>query len=159
MGKLIVFIIAFGLLIGLALPSGKHAPAAASTNAAGDKEVVLTRGSTGHFFTDAKVNGHGPVEFVVDTGASIVALSTEDATALGVKFDPSQFEVVGEGASGKVRGQEITLDSVDVGGIKVDHVRAVVLEGSNLSLLGQTFLTHVDHVDMSGDYLSLRDGG
>lgn len=160
MGKLVAFVIAFGLLIGLALPSGKHAPAAAgSTSAAGEKEVVLTRGSTGHFFTNAKINDHGPVEFIVDTGASIVALSIADATALEVEVDPRQFTVVGEGAGGPVRGQEITLASVDVGGIKVEHVRAVVLEGSTMSLLGQTFLTHVDHVDMSGDYLSLRDAG
>ena len=159
MGKLVVFVIAFGLLIGLALPSGKHAPAAASATVAGEKEIVLTRGSTGHFFTDATVNDHGSVQFIVDTGASIVALSTEDAATLGVKFDTSQFEVIGEGASGAVRGQQVYLDSVDVGGIKVEHVKAVVLEGSNLSLLGQSFLTHVDHVDMSGDYLSLRDGG
>ena len=155
MGKLVAFVIAFGLLIGLALPSGKHA-AQASTTAAGEKEVVLTRGSTGHFFTDATVNDHGPVEFIVDTGASIVALSVPDAKALGVEVDPSQFMVVGEGAGGPVRGQEVTLASVDVGGIKVEHVKAVVLEGSNMSLLGQTFLTHVD---MSGDYLSLRDAG
>ena len=159
MGKLVVFVIAFGLLIGLALPSGKRATAAATTNAAGEKEVVLTRGSTGHFFTDAKVNDHGPVEFIVDTGASIVALSMADARALGVEVDPSNFTVVGEGAGGPVRGQEVYLASVDVGGIKVEHVKAVVLEGSNMSLLGQTFLTHVDHVDMSGDYLSLRDAG
>ena len=159
MGKLVAFVIAFGLLIGLALPSGKHAPAQASTTAAGEKEVVLTRGSTGHFFTDATVNDHGPVEFIVDTGASIIALSIADAKALGVEVDPSQFMVVGEGAGGPVRGQEVILASVDVGGIKVEHVKAVVLEGSNMSLLGQTFLTHVDHVDMSGDYLSLRDAG
>ena len=158
MGKLVAFVIAFGLLIGLALPSGKHA-AQASTTAAGEKEVVLTRGSTGHFFADATVNDHGPVEFIVDTGASIVALSVPDAKALGVEVDPSQFMVVGEGAGGPVRGQEVILASVDVGGIKVEHVKAVVLEGSNMSLLGQTFLTHVDHVDMSGDYLSLRDAG
>ena len=124
MGKLVVFVIAFGLLIGLALPSGKNATAAASTSAAGEKEVVLTRGSTGHFFTDAKVNDHGPVEFIVDTGASIVALSMADARALGVEVDPSNFTVVGEGAGGPVRGQEIFLASVDVGGIKVEHVAA-----------------------------------
>ena len=160
MGKLFAFVAAFGLLIGLALPGGKAPATSASTvSASGSREVVLTRGSTGHFFTDAKVNGHGPVQFIVDTGASIVALSMSDARALGVDVDPSKFDVIGEGASGAVRGQKITLDSVDVGGIKVEHVKAVVLEGSNLSLLGQTFLTHVDHVDMSGDYLSLRDGG
>ena len=71
-----------GLLIGLALPSGKHAPAAASITAAGDKEVVLTRRSTGHFLTDAQVNGHGPVEFVADTGPSTVALPTHPPTPL-----------------------------------------------------------------------------
>ena len=159
MGRLFAFIVAIGLLIGFALPSGKpaRADAAAGGSPAGH-EVVLTRGSTGHFFTDAEVNGRGSVHFIVDTGATDVALTVADARALGIAIDPSHFEVVGEGVSGPVRGESVMLDSIDVGGIKVEHVSATVLEGSNLSLLGQTFLTHVDHVDMSGDYLSLRDG-
>jgi aspartyl protease family protein len=158
MGRSIIIVMVIGAAIGLAWPSGKS-PAKQTTTPAGQHEVVLTRGSTGHFFTDANINGKGTAHFIVDTGASIVALSIGDARRLGVDVDPSEFEVVGEGASGAVRGKHVVLDSVEVDGIKVEHVRAVVLADSNLSLLGQTFLANVDHVDMSGDYLTLRDEG
>ncbi|MEO5773603.1 MAG: TIGR02281 family clan AA aspartic protease [Sphingomicrobium sp.] len=160
MGRLLAVVVAVGLLAGFMWPGAKspaRTPVAAAVG--GKHEVVLTRGSTGHFFTDANINGKGSVEFIVDTGASIVALTIEDARRLGVDVDPAKFEVVGEGAGGAVRGQDVVLDSVEVEGIKVEHVRAVVLADSNISLLGQTFLANVDHVDMSGDYLTLRDEG
>ena len=76
MGKLIAIVVAFGVLIGLALPTGKPIAAPATATGAA-KEVVLTRGSTGHFFTDATINDRGSVEFMVDTGASFVALTVE----------------------------------------------------------------------------------
>ncbi len=158
MMRLFLFVVALGVVIGLLLPSGKPAPAVAAAPGS-TKEVVLTRGSTGHFFTRAHVNGKPGVKFIVDTGASIVALTVQDAERLGIPFDPSKFTVIGEGASGAVRGQRIMLDSVDVDGIKVTNVRGVILEGSSLSLLGQSYLGSVDQVSMSGDYLSLKDSG
>ena len=158
MGRLFAIVVAAGILIGLAWPSGKS-PAQASAKASGGRhEVVLTRGSTGHFFTDANVNGKGSVEFIVDTGASIVALGLDDARRLGVDVDPADFDIVGEGASGPVRGKYVMLDSVELDGIRAEHVRAVVLGNSNMSLLGQSFLANVDEVSISGDYLTLRDG-
>lgn len=162
--RLFAFVVAVGLLIGFVLPSGKSTPAdAASANSASApgsaREVVLTRGSTGHFFTRAKVNGKPGVRFIVDTGASIVALTVADARAIGIPVDPSRFTIIGEGASGAVRGQRIMIDSIDIDGIRVDRVRGVILADSSLSLLGQTFLGSVDQISMSGDYLSLKDGG
>jgi aspartyl protease family protein len=156
--RLFLFVVAVGVVIGLLLPGGKPAPAVAAAPGSA-KEVVLTRGSTGHFFTRAHVNGKPGVKFIVDTGASIVALTVQDAERLGIPVDPSRFTVIGEGASGAVRGQRIMLDSVDVDGIRVDNVRGVILEGSSLSLLGQSFLGSVDQVSIAGDYLSLKDGG
>ena len=58
-----------------------------------------------------------------------------------------------------MRGEIVTLKSVEVGGIRAENVRAMVLEGSRLSLLGQSFLARVDQVNMAGDYLSLHDAG
>lgn len=156
--RLFLFVVAVGVAIGLLLPSGKPAPAVAAVPGAA-REVVLTRGSTGHFFTRAKVNGKPGVKFIVDTGASIVALTMDDAQRLGIPVDPSKFTVIGEGASGAVRGQRVMLDSVDVDGIRVNNVRGVVLESSTLSLLGQSFLGSVDQVSIAGDYLSLKDSG
>src|SRR5687768_6327358 len=79
------------------------------------KVTELERSPSGHFYTHAKVNGE-LVRFLVDTGATGVALTVEDAKRVGIKVDPSSFEVVGEGASGLVRGQLVTLDSVEVEG-------------------------------------------
>lgn len=160
MSKLFAFVVAAGLLIGFLLPSGEPSPAEAALAAPGaPHKVVLTRGSTGHFFTDAKVNGKPGVKFIVDTGASMVALTVTDAETIGIKVDPSQFEIVGEGASGPVRGQSIMIESIDVDGIVARNVRGVILADSRLSLLGQSFLANVDQVSMSGEYLSLYDAG
>lgn len=159
MGRLLLVVVGLGLMIGFLLPGGESPARPSPAAASGKREVVLTRGSTGHFFTDANVNGKGSAQFIVDTGASIVALSLADAQRLGVNVDPAKFEVVGEGASGAVRGQHVVLESVEVEGIKVEKVRAVVLADSNMSLLGQSFLTNVDQVSMAGDYLTLSDAG
>ena len=156
--RLFLFVVAVGVVIGLLLPSSEPAPAAVAAPGSA-KEVVLTRGSTGHFFTRANVNGKPGVKFIVDTGASIVALTIDDAQKLGIPVDPSKFTIIGEGASGAVRGQRVMLDSVDVDGIRVENVRGVILESSTLSLLGQSFLGSVDQVSIASDFLSLKDGG
>ena len=157
MMRLFLFVVAVGVVIGLLLPGSKPAPAAAAPGS--PREVVLTRGSSGHFFTRAHVNGKPGVKFIVDTGASIVALTVDDARKIGVQVDPSKFEIIGEGASGAVRGQKVMLESVDVDGIRVENVRGVILESSTLSLLGQSYLGSVDQVSIAGDYLSLKDSG
>ncbi|MGN6819903.1 MAG: retropepsin-like aspartic protease family protein, partial [Sphingomonas sp.] len=100
-----------GIAIGLALPGAKHAPVAAVPAAAAPiaapppadqpRETVLDREDNGHFFTVADVNGE-PIKFVVDTGATEVALTQDDARRAGIKFDPGQFDVVGTGASGDI---------------------------------------------------------
>jgi aspartyl protease family protein len=160
MGKLFAFVVAAGLLIGFLLPSGQPKAVEAAIAAPGmAHKVVLTRGSTGHFFTDAKVNGKPGVKFIVDTGASMVALTLEDAETVGIKVEPNKFEIIGEGASGPVRGQSIMIDSIEVDGIVARNVRGVILADSRLSLLGQSFLANVDQVSMSGEYLSLNDAG
>ena len=65
--RLFLFVVAIGVAIGLLLPSAKPAPAAAAATPGSAREVVLTRGSTGHFFTRALVNGKPGVKFIVDT--------------------------------------------------------------------------------------------
>ena len=159
MFRLFVFVVFIGLVIGLVIPGGKPPPADAAVATGSPREVVLTRGSSGHFFTRAQVNGKPGVKFIVDTGASIVALTVDDARKIGLPVDPSQFEVIGEGASGAVRGQRVMLDSIEIDGIRADNVRGVILADSSLSLLGQSFLGRVDQVSIAGDYLSLKDGG
>lgn len=157
MNRALIFVVMAGLLIGLAWPSGEHAPAAADVAQNGERhETVLERESNGHFYTHAKINDRELIRFVIDTGASVVVLTVDDARRLGVPINPAEFTVVGEGAGGPVRGKDLMLKSVEVDGKRVENVRAVVLEGSNLSLLGQAYLSRMGEVEMSGDYMVLK---
>lgn len=118
-------------------------------------ETVVPRAFNGHFYTDADINGQ-PVHMVVDTGATGVALTIGDAQRLGIPFDPANFQVIGGGASGAVRGAIVTLGDVAVGGKHASNVDAAVIEGLEISLLGQSYLRHLDNVEISGDTMHLR---
>ena len=117
--------------------------------------VDLRRAGDGHFYADAQVEGQ-PVRMVVDTGATAVALTVDDARRLGLPIDPAGFRVIGAGASGPVRGAAVTLGDVAVGGRHVGQVQAAVVEGLDRSLLGQSFLRRLDEVWIDGDTLTLR---
>ena len=118
-------------------------------------DTHVRRSPNGHFFVTALVNGQ-PVRFVVDTGATTVALTEADARRAGVPFDPASFEVIGQGAAGPIRGEEMHLSSVELDGKERLHVRAVVIEGGDISLLGQTYLSRLNSVQMQGDQMILR---
>jgi len=157
MTRALIVVVLAGLVIGLAWPSSEKEPAANPAAIDGERqETVLERESNGHFYTHARINDKELVHFVVDTGATVVVLTVDDARRLGIPVNPAEFEVVGEGASGPVRGQDIMLDSVEVDGKRVENVPAAVLEGSNLSLLGQAYLSRMGQVQMSGDYMVLK---
>ena len=157
MTRALLAVVAAGLVIGLLWPSDDKAPPAQLAASGGERgETVLEREANGHFYTHAKVNDSELIHFIVDTGASVVALTVDDARRLGIDVDPSEFTVIGEGASGLVRGKDVMLKSVEVDGKRVENVRGVVLEGSRLSLLGQAYLTRMGEVEMSGDYMVLK---
>jgi aspartyl protease family protein len=118
-------------------------------------ETVLDRSPGGHFIAVADVNGE-PTRFVVDTGADTVALTMADATRAHIAFDPTQFRVVGRGASGDVRGQEVQIDRIVLDGKEATALRGVVLEGSDISLLGHSYLRSISDVQIKGDRMILR---
>lgn len=120
-----------------------------------DGSVTLERNGDGHFYAEAKVNG-ASIRFLVDTGASGVALAQDDARRAGIPVTPSDFEVVGQGASGEVRGQPVSLERVSLGHKESVDLPAVVLEGSEHSLLGQDFLRQFRSVSIEGDRMVLR---
>ncbi len=176
MQKALFIVIAVGLGIGLLIPTGpgeapqtepvataevapvESAPKARATPATGGSwggEARLKRRDNGHFYGNAMINGQ-PVEMIIDTGASGVALTVEDARRIGIPVDPASFEVVGTGASGPVRGQPIHLASVELEGRRVSGVSGAVLEGLEQSLLGQSYLSRIGSITMDGDYLTLR---
>lgn len=113
----------------------------------------LPRQADGHFYLDAQVNG-GIVHFLVDTGASGIALTRADARTAGLALSGGT-DRVGEGASGSVLGQWVTLDRFEVGDRTLEDVQAVVIEGGSQSLLGQDVLRGFD-IEVHGDEMVLR---
>ena len=156
--KALIFVIAVGIVIGLAWPSGRAtapvAPAVATAVADDEpRETVLERSEGGHFYANVEVNGE-LVRFLVDTGASGVALTEADAERIGLDFDRGAYEQVGVGASGPVRGKFVTLDKVSLDGKAAHGVEGAILEGSDISLLGQNYLGRFS-VEMRGDTMRI----
>lgn len=139
----LVATIAAGVAIGLLWPTARHSSAAAAGSSG--PEVVIQRSDDHHYYADANVNGHS-VHFMVDTGAGQTALTEADARAVGLSIDPSKYQVIGDGASGLVRGQFVQLKSIDLNGIRQQDAEAVIVPGANVSLLGQPFLEKVDEI-------------
>ncbi len=118
-------------------------------------ETVLNRESDGHFYADAYVEG-SRYRFLVDTGASMVALTGRDAQAMGLEWDEASLRPIGRGASGTVHGVTVTIASMEVGGIEARDVHgAIIPDGLDVSLLGQSFLSQVSNVEISGDEMRL----
>jgi aspartyl protease family protein len=117
--------------------------------------VVIARGLQGHFFTDGDVAGK-PMNFLVDTGATTVALSREQAQAVGVDIANLAYDRRMVTASGEVRGASVTLPELSIGDIRLLEVRAVVIDAPTpIALLGQSFLDRIDKVSIEGDRMTL----
>jgi aspartyl protease family protein len=110
----------------------------------------------GHFWAWAKVNGEW-VRFLVDTGATAVALTPADAARLG--FKPADLDYVTRVATagGSSRAASVTLASVAVGEARIDDVTAVVVEhGLDTSLLGMSYLGRLTRFEATREALILR---
>lgn len=130
-------------------------PDPAYAQATSGNDLVLDRRDDGHFYADVEINGV-PIRMLVDTGASGIALSAEDARRAGVATSIGMSNVIGEGASGKVHGDVVTLQRIRLASHQQSDVPAVVLKGGSMSLLGQSFLRDFDSVEISGDRMHLR---
>jgi aspartyl protease family protein len=106
--------------------------------------VTLAPDSRGHFVTDAQVNG-GHMRFMVDTGATMVRISTADAQRLGIDYTKGErgVSVVADGRH--VPNWRLKLDSVSIGGLTLYNVEATVGEGGvGFGLLGMSFLSRTE---------------
>lgn len=132
--------------------------AAVFTDNEGIQEVVLNKGMSGHFEASVAVNGE-TVRMLVDTGASTVALSYEDAEKLGLNPADLTYSQTVLTANGPARAAPVTLAEVAIGPIVRNNIRATVAEEGRLdqSLLGMTFLSTLDLLQMQTDELRLRD--
>lgn len=141
---------------GAAEPSGAQLQVAAAPEWYGG-EMVLDREGDGHFYAGVRIESRD-VRMLVDTGASMIALTGDDARDAGLYWDPNGLVPVARGASGVVMGVPIRLAEVAVGDFVARDVEAVIVpEGLGISLLGQSFLSHIETVNISGDTLTLSD--
>ncbi len=110
----------------------------------------------GQFWTEATVN-NGYVKFLVDTGASSVALTPEDARKAGIRLDQLDYNIPISTAGGENVAASVTLKSISVGPVTIRNVRALVVpEGLSTSLLGMTYLGELQRVEATPDALILR---
>lgn len=131
------------------------APAVAmATGPAGPAQ--LSKSEDGHFWADAVIEGRA-VRVMVDTGASVVALTRADARRLGLRLDAADFTGQVTTASGKVRAAPVSLRAVAVGSARVENVEALVLEeGLPHSLLGMSYLGRLSAFTATQTSLTLR---
>ena len=111
----------------------------AAARAAGGSEIVMTAGSGGHFITDGSINGRA-VRFMVDTGATVIAMGQADAERLGINWRAGERGVATT-ANGSIPTWRVNLASVRVGDVEVNNVDASVSAASMpFMLLGNSFL-------------------
>ena len=119
-----------------------------------DAQVV--KGADGHYWAEANIDGKA-VRVLVDTGASVVALTRADALRLGVNPEPEAFTGKVQTASGVVRAAPVQLKTISVAGARVDRVEALVVEqGLEYSLLGMSYLGRLSAFSATPAGLTLR---
>ena len=130
----------------------------AHMHAATGREVQIRAGAHGHYVARAEINGR-PVDVLVDTGASIVALAFDDARQAGVLVRDSDYTQRVSTANGYARVAPVMLDRVSIGDITVRNVPAAVSEPGSLAttLLGMSFLGRLQRVDMRSGTLVLQE--
>lgn len=117
--------------------------------------VELPRAGNGHFYAPVTIGGHA-VTMLVDTGASVVALTGEDARRAGIAWNTADLAVVAQGAGGAIRGVRATVPVLRLGAHEARDVSAVVIpEGLPVSLLGQSFLRTIEPVRIEKDVMVL----
>lgn len=158
----------FYAMIGYKLfqqPSATQPPPAASESAtaanrapargAVPNSLVFRANKNGHVYLEAAVNG-AAVRFVVDTGATPVALTMKDALAAGISRHDLVFNKRMSTANGTTMAAPVRLREIRVGQLSVTDVPAVVHENLFMSLLGQSFLTRLDSYEMRDGVLTLK---
>ena len=114
-----------------------------SSAGSGAQSVTLSAGAGGHFMADGQING-APIRFMVDTGASAIAIPASDAVRLRIDYKKGRRGTT-QTAAGPAEVFLVRLDSVRVGDIEVQNVEAVVIErGLDITLLGNSFLNRME---------------
>ena len=155
--------VVFETATGLALKPSIHPAAAKTASGASEKaqssdSVELRADRQGHFAANMEVNGRA-MDGMVDTGASLVMLTYEDAERAGIFLRASDFTMQAQTANGLARIAPITLDRLAIGPILVRNVKAGVGERGllNTNLIGMSFLQKLQTFEIRSGTLVLKD--
>jgi aspartyl protease family protein len=134
------------------VPAVVEAPAPAS-----NRSLSIPRDARGHFATEARIDGQR-VAFMVDTGASVVALNESSAARFGLRPNPSQYTAIVTTANGTLKGAPTRIALIEVGGLIVRDVDAMVLPDEALSenLLGLSFLSRLRRFEYADGQMVLQ---
>jgi aspartyl protease family protein len=158
-----------GLGVFMAQMADKLTPASASTSTVKQSALVATpaqtslrsvnipRDTRGHFQTEGRIDGQR-ITFMVDTGASVVALNESSAARFGLYPTPGQYTANVSTANGIVKAARTRIEMLDVGGLIVRDVDAMVLPDEALSenLLGLSFLSKLKRFEYANGQMVLE---
>ena len=155
-GALPPVVLAFLFTIAGGLPG--IAPTTAAEMLQLKAATALKAGQNGHFFVTAEINGRD-VKVLVDTGASAVALSYEDAQDIGLHPGNLDFNVPVSTANGVTKAASVTLDKIEIDGVRVSDVQGMVLPEGVMrgSLLGMSFLGKLRSFKVEDGVLYLKN--
>jgi aspartyl protease family protein len=153
-----------GVTANVSSPAAPAAPVAATAQVATTQptssgwRVVIEPDRRGHFRVEGAIDGRR-LEFMVDTGASVVTLTETEAARLGFHPGPRDYVAQLKTANGTVRGAPLRLGTVEIGGLMLRNVQAVVLPDEALSenLLGLSFLSRLRRFEYREGRLVLED--
>jgi aspartyl protease family protein len=170
MRNLMIFAaILIGLGTFMAQMADKMSPAAASATTAPRKAVVETeapasgrtlsiaRDARGHFQTDGRIDGQR-IDFMVDTGASVIALNEKSAARFGLRPGRGDYNATVSTANGTIKAARTRLAMVEIGGLIVRDVDAMVLpdEALSVNLLGLSFLSKLKRFEYANGKMVLE---
>ena len=121
------------------------------------RSLTLDSGRDGHFEVEARIHGRS-IGFMIDTGASLVILRSSDAARLGIRPMRSDYTATVSTANGKIKAAPAQLERIELGGITVYEVPALVLpdEALGRNLLGMSFLSKLRRFEVAGGRLVLE---
>ena len=125
--------------------------------ASSGRSLMLESDRQGHFQVEARVEGRF-IDFVVDTGASLVVLRESSAAQAGIRPQPRDYTAIAVTANGKIKAARATIERIEVGGITVYDVPALVLPDEALAknLLGVSFLSRLKRYEYANGRLVLE---
>ncbi len=165
---LAAIMIGVGLMMAQMADRMAPAPAAATTPArksvatetagqSGARSLSIPRDGRGHFATEGRIDGQR-IAFMIDTGASVVALNETSAARFGLRPAPGDYRATVTTANGTVKAAPTRLAMMDIGGLVVRDVDALVLPDEALSenLLGLSFLSKLKRFEYAGGKMVLE---